>query len=410
MTSLFPRWPGLRLLTGSTLFNLASGCYTITLGQALFEKSGSVSAFTGIIVIEYIVPVILGALAGSMADRINPAVLCAVASLVPALSLIAYLVAPAGLLVLGGLAVGLVINLARPFYRAGIFAVGPRSLDPADLPRYNMRWTVSVQAGQIIGGAVAGGFLWAAGPKWAFLAAAASYALAAYALASARSTISKVDDDCVADDTGWSSVLREAISSTRSVLSLLLLGVDFLTIAAFNVALAPLVNRLYPSEVWLGILDVCFAAGAVVAAPLWARCSSVSTRQAVTSGFGIQIAGFATVALTMELGGSVGQWGVPFGAVLLGLGVAVSSSQQVSILQTWARSSTIGKVGALRQAVIGLTTAMTLPVVGHMVDVNLAAAYGSVVAVLLVGMIVNVGVSRHEKLTAAEVSTAAETK
>ena len=99
MASLFPRWPGLRLLTGSTLFNLASGCYTITLGQALFEKSGSVSAFTGIVVIEYVVPVILGAVAGSMADRINPAVVCAVASLIPALSLVAYLVAPAGLLV-----------------------------------------------------------------------------------------------------------------------------------------------------------------------------------------------------------------------------------------------------------------------------------------------------------------------
>ena len=92
-------WPGLRPLTGSTLFNLASGCYTITLGQALFERSGSVSAFTGIVVIEYVVPVVLGAVAGSMADRVNPAGVCAVASIVPALSLIAYLVAPAGLYV-----------------------------------------------------------------------------------------------------------------------------------------------------------------------------------------------------------------------------------------------------------------------------------------------------------------------
>jgi hypothetical protein len=196
-------------------------------------------------------------------------------------------------------------------------------------------------------------------------------------------------------------VLREAISSKRSVLSLLLLGVDFLTIAAFNVALAPLVHRLYGNESWLGILDVCFAVGAVVAPVLWARCASVSTRQAVTSGFAIQIAGFATIALAMELGGTVGQSGVPFGAVLLGLGVAVSSSQQVSILQNWARSSTIGKVGALRQAVIGLTTAMTLPVVGHMVDVELAAAYATVAGVLVVGIVVNVGVARRETTTAA---------
>ena len=209
MVSLFPRWPGLRLLSGSTLFNLASGCYTITLGQALFERSGSVSAFTGIVVIEYMVPVVLGAVAGSMADRVNPAVVCAVASIVPALSLIAYLVAPAGLLVVAGVAIGLIVNLVRPFYRAGIFAVGPRSLDPVDLPRYNMRWTVSVQAGQIVGGAVAGVFLWAAGPKWAFLAAAGSFALAAYALASARSTMSAtLDGDCPTDDAGWISVLR----------------------------------------------------------------------------------------------------------------------------------------------------------------------------------------------------------
>ena len=147
------------------------------------------------------------------------------------------------------------------------------------------------QAGQIVGGAVAGGFLWAAGPKWAFLAARRVLRPGRLCVASARSTMSTtLDDDGAADDAGWGSVLREALSSTRSVLSLLLLGVDFLTIAAFNVALAPLVHRLYGNESWLGILDVCFAAGAIVAAPVWARCSSVSTRRAVTSGFAIQIA------------------------------------------------------------------------------------------------------------------------
>ena len=264
-----------------------------------------------------------------------------------------------------------------------------------------MRWTVSVQAGQIVGGAVAGAFLWAAGPNWAFLAAAASFALAAYALASARSTMSTtVDDECATQRAGWVSVLREAVGSPWSVLSLLLLGVDFLTIAAFNVALAPLVHRLYGNESWLGVLDVCFAVGAVVAPTLWTRCCpEASSRGAVSAGFVIQIVGFATIALGIEVGGTVGQSGVPFGAVLLGLGVAVSSSQQVSILQTWAKSSTIGRVGALRQAVIGLTTAATLPVVGHLVDRDLAAAYGAVVAVLVMGVVANVAVASREKIT-----------
>ena len=44
---------------------------------------------------------------------------------------------------------------------------------------------------------------------------------------------------------------------------------------------------------------------------------------------------------------------------------------------------------------------MTLPVVGHMVDVDLAAAYATVVGVLVLGIIVNVGVASREKMTVA---------
>jgi hypothetical protein len=128
---------------------------------------------------------------------------------------------------------------------------------------------------------------------------------------------------------------------------------------------------------------VCFADGAVVAR-CCGRFALVSTRQSVTAGFAIQIAGFATIALALEFGGAVGQSGVPIGAVLLGLGVAVSSSLQVSILKAGAKTSTIGKVDAPRQPVIGLTTAVTLTAVRHIVDVDLVAAYGTVVAVLVV--------------------------
>jgi hypothetical protein len=68
------------------------------------------------------------------------------------------------------------------------------------------------------------------------------------------------------------------------------------------------------------------------------------------------------------------------------LAVAVSSSQQLlASSKPGPRNPTVGRVGALRQAVIGLTTAITLPVVEHIVDRDLAAAYGAVVAVLILG-------------------------
>ena len=97
---------------------------------------------------------------------------------------------------------------------------------------------------------------------------------------------------------------------------------------------------------------------------------------------------------------------MPLGAVILGLGVAVSSSQQVSILQSGAKASTLGRIGALRQAVIGITTATTLPIVGYLVDKDLAAAYGAVVAILVVGVVVNIGVARRENVGLEKVSAA----
>jgi hypothetical protein len=132
----------------------------------------------------------------------------------------------------------------------------------------------------------------------------------------------------------------------------------------------------------------------------------MSTRGAVTSGFGIQIVGFATIAVGLELAGTLGQSAVPLGAVILGLGVAVSSSQQVSILQSGAKASTLGRIGALRQAVIGVTTAATLPVVGYLVDKDLAAAYGAVVVVLALGVVANMAIARRETVSHEKVGAA----
>ena len=117
------RIPGASLLLGSASFNFASGCYTIALGQSLFEATGSVSAFTAVVTIEYVGPILLGAIAGSLSDRLNAALLCMWASLLAAVSLFIYLAIPETLSS-AGIALGLAINIFRPFYRAGILQQG----------------------------------------------------------------------------------------------------------------------------------------------------------------------------------------------------------------------------------------------------------------------------------------------
>lgn len=82
------------------------------------------------------------------------------------------------------------------------------------------------------------------------------------------------------------------------------------------------------------------------------------------------------------------------GAVILGAGMALSSSQQVSFLQGSVEGEAIGKVGSLRQAIIGLTTAAALPLLGIVIGANLLIAYLSVAVFLAACLLLNVILSK----------------
>lgn len=394
------RVPGASLLSGSTWFNFASGCYTITLGQALFEATGSVAAFTAVVVIEYIGPIVLGAVAGSVSDRVNASLLCMWSAAAAAVAVIAYLLFP-GSVPAAAVALGIVINVVRPFYRAGIFAAGSRSLNPAELPRYNLRWTVSVQAGQIVGGAVAGVMLSVASAGAAFAAAAGAFALSALSMWVARGNV-RPTPRAAADRSGWLDLLRDIAGKPRRLVSLLLIGTDFVTISAFTVALAPLVSQVFGSTIWLGILDGLFALGAIAVSMIglgrWSADSYL--RHVISVGYSIQIIGVLLLVAGVSWNAADAAL-VCTGALIVGAGVATSSSQQVTILQRTVDEGSVGKAGAMRQAVIGLVTALVLPLIGVALGVSLLWAYLVVVAVLMLGIGVNLGLSSREKTPVA---------
>ncbi|MFC3848773.1 MFS transporter [Corynebacterium hansenii] len=388
------RIPGAPLLAGSGLFNFASGGYAIALGQGLFESTGSVAAFTAVVIMEYLGPIILGAVAGSLSDRVNAALLCLWSAALAAVSVTAYLLVP-GAVTAAAVTLGIVINILRPFYRAGIFAAGARSVDPADLPQYNMRWTVSVQAGQILGGAAAGFLLSFGGVNAALAAAAVAFGLSAVAMAIARSGVAPLPDVGDHEQAGWRALLRDAVGQPRRFIAVLLIGADFVTISTFTVALAPLVERVFGDTLWLGILDALFAlgAGGVALIGFGGRTTESALRNAISRGYITQVAGLLVIASGTVVP-AAGRLLVCAGALVLGAGVAVSSSQQVSILQRAVGTGAVGKIGALRQAVIGVLTVLALPVIGAVLGVSLTAAYLLVGALLVLCLGVNVWLLR----------------
>lgn len=392
------RIPGFYLLLGSLFFNFASGCYTIALGQSLFEETGSVGAFTAVVTIEYIGPIVLGMLAGSLSDRVNAALLCMWSALLAAVSLCVYLSIPGGLSS-AGIVLGLAINVLRPFYRAGIFAAGPRTISSDNLADYNLRWTVSVQVGQIIGGAIGGFALSFPGGKLAFIVAASAFFISSIAMWLAKFQVNCAVNLPSNTKGDWLSVVRY-FASWSKIISLLLIGVDFVTISLFTISLAPLVNRTFNNTAWLGILDALFAFGAILVSFIYRKIRNIrkrSFRHVISVGYITQIAGMLVIVAGVwsGVGSSIGAC---LGAIVLGAGMALSSSQQVSFLQKSVGGDDVGKVGALRQAVIGLTTASALPLLGIAIGFGLLAAYLGMVAFLAVCLILNIVLIRFDKI------------
>ncbi|MFD5867073.1 MFS transporter [Corynebacterium sp. NPDC060344] len=388
------RIPGAFLLAGSGLFNFASGGYAIALGQGLFEATGSISAFTAVVIVEYLGPIVLAVAAGSLSDRINAALLCMWSALLAAISVSVYLIVP-GSVAVGAVVLGIVINILRPFYRAGIFAAGARSIDPADLSQYNLRWTVSVQAGQILGGAASGFVLSSGGVNASLAVVAGAFGLSSVALAFARFGIASLPDSGNAEKFGWIRLFRAIAGEPRRCIALLLIGADFVTISTFTVALAPLVERVFVDLLWLGILDALFAlgAGGVALIGFGDRSSEYSLRKGISHGYLAQIVALVIVVLGIVTSAQ-GRLVICIGAVILGAGVAISSSQQITILQRDGTGGDVGKIGALRQAIIGVVTILALPVVGIALGASLPAGYLLVGVFLLVCLGVNVWLLR----------------
>ncbi|NBX18665.1 MAG: MFS transporter [Proteobacteria bacterium] len=174
--------------------NLGNSIHFIVSGKLLFDFSGLVGAFAGLVVLEHIKSVTLSAYAGVVTDRYSGSRVAVVSDLVLAM---------VGLLVTTALFVGLpdawaaavtaigafFINAAKPFYRVSTFAM-VRSIAPEEKYfEFNTRAAFFQQAGYVLGLLVAGVLLNYFRPTTILYIDAASYLFSALCLAKASSNV-----------------------------------------------------------------------------------------------------------------------------------------------------------------------------------------------------------------------------
>lgn len=363
-----PNW----LLFGTFVSSIGNGMHTLATGALLFEATGSVTAFAALIVFEQIVAVASLAGAGPCVDRSSPTRIAVLAEAVrgSVVLLLSALVMSATVDLASAIVVmTLVIRGCHGLHRAATFAMVPRLVQPEHLDRLNSRYSAAQQGGQLLGLALTGLFLasWGALPVYAFNGL--SFLVSAVALTQIGVlSLNSATDHCEEPAPSWKShvvsdwlAFLSLISRAPRLLVLIATSIgDNITLALFNLALAPLVAmRMAGEPGWLSWLASAHALGAL-ASSFAAPCLMAASGKwrVVCIGFAGQAIGF--FALDWLTSPAL----ITAAAVVIGIFNTLSWTAALCLVQAGFPNNVHGRLAVARSGFSALAIAPLVPVFG----------------------------------------------
>lgn len=358
------------LLTAILFTNLGNACHLLVLGKFLFDLTGGIRSFGQALVLEQVFAIAVSLVAGAFIDRWP-----VVRSVVLTEALRGLAVIASGLLLWVSPGVALIylmilaIQIGRPFYKSGYFALEIALIQRDRLPHYNSRSVSFMQLGSILGMWIAGAFIAWQIPVWGFVLNGLTFLISAvcthfagkdFDQATGWSPSSAQVGSCSAQAgvfssivTDWKRALAIAREDLRLVGGLVLGGLDFALAQVFNVLLILIVmTRLSGDAFWLSALDSGFAVGAMLVGS-FAGYLVQWRGKAFAILFGISMQTLCFVIL------GIGENGISLllGAALLGAANTVSWTGWQTWLQEKAPKNVRGKISVLRHLITSVTVA-----------------------------------------------------
>lgn len=304
------------LLMGILFTNIGNAVHILTLAKWTYDLTGSSKVFGGALAFEQLAGFGMGIIAGPIVDRLSPIKAVVWIDLIRGV-----LVTIVGLLTLYFPSIGLVywmilaIQMGKPFYKSGLFALEIHLVPETIRTNYNARTVSFMQIGALSGVWLAGFLISRSEVQWGFVINGISFIGSAISLSIAEringddiliTTTSEFDrglkpywlkaTQVIFEE--WASAFRLLNKKKDLAVAIILNSFDTALPQIFNVLLIPLVALKLKNEVfWISGLDSSFSIGA-------------------------GIAGFA-------IGGWINKNGIRFG-VCLGLGL-----QAISLILLW---------------------------------------------------------------------------
>jgi MFS family permease len=375
MRGVASRW----LLAGTLVTTIGNAMQTLTVGKLLYDRTGSIAAFGYVLVFEQVITFVMQLIAGPWVDRGDPKRTAVQVELLRG----SVICAASGMLVVSHhtvawiLLMTLVIRVAQPFYRAATFALAPAVVPAEALARFNGLSNVCLQAGQLVGVAIAAPILVYAGAPTAFALNGVTFVFSGLttlaivvppgALVKATASTGRVWDQLLH---GWREIGALVRRETGLAWHLVLISADNVGVLLFNLALVPIVAAHFGgSPTWLSIVDGAYAVGAIGAvAAITPMTSRWGSRITVIVGIGGQALCFALLGVVPFT------WALPVLAFGIGACNTVSWTVVMTTLQLRARGPVKGRIATVRNLVTAVISIALVPVVTRMQDVSLDAA------------------------------------
>ena len=252
--------------------NMARGLYTLALGMLMYQSTGSLWAFAFTYISEFIVTLLLQGIAGTCVDKFKARKVLVVTSILS--------VAAIGVLiqlfeniteqpiVLG--AVMVILQVSAPFVKNAVFSLVPEIASSTNnsLEKINGSLSIVTQSGQIIGMLITGIVVEVGLVDYIvhLVAVLLFLSIVAYLLLfNTEAANTDKDSNSEQPQKKWSDVLFYIKNNPSVILFSIICAFDFIAIACFNLLLAPAVAENFDNTaIWLSIIDVTFAVGAIV--------------------------------------------------------------------------------------------------------------------------------------------------
>jgi MFS family permease len=356
-----------RWTLGSVLItNVGNGMQQLCVGKMLYDQTGSIMAYGGVFIFEFLINFVVQIVAGPIVDRHVPKTIIVVTDLIRGLAVIL-----ASVLIGLGLSANacifasiLAINIGKPFYRSATFTVGPTLISGKGLIRYNAFYDGFQQGGQLLGIVLVGILLNHVTPIWPFVLNGLTFIIAAGFVSIA--TIPKTESKRWGEQAMIKAISKDwwdiflILKNTPSLcFHMLMTAMECNAVVFLELLLVPMVKDWqHENSYWLSAYGAGFGIGAVFGAGFMSQViHALGFRRSAWLGQAGQAACFL----------ALGYFHHPVIScvliIIFGVLNTLSYTSLVSTLQARCVGPIKGRIVAVRNLATGITGFMVIPVI-----------------------------------------------